>query len=103
MAAYVIGGGIKGDEAMFQEYLAKVAKSFEGIQVEILALSDHPTVLEGELVPNRVILLKFEDKAAAESWYHSEVYQNEAMPIRHASAETLFLLAIDHDSPLQAS
>lgn len=100
MSAYVLGGGIKGDEAMFQEYLARVAKSFEGIDVEVLALCDNPTVLEGESSPNRVILLKFADKATAEAWYHSDVYQTEAVPIRHASAETLFILAIDNDAPL---
>ena len=42
-------------------------------------------MLEGDWQPSRLVVLEFEDLAAAERWYHSERYQ-EARKLREGAA-----------------
>ena len=42
-------------------------------------------VLEGDWRPSRLVVLEFEDLAAAKRWYESEVYQ-EAKKLREGAA-----------------
>jgi uncharacterized protein (DUF1330 family) len=42
-------------------------------------------VLEGDWQPSRLVMLEFEDLAAAKRWYESEVYQ-EAKRLREGAA-----------------
>lgn len=53
--------------------------------------------LEGVVPLERVVLLEFEDRAAAEAWYYSEDYQ-AARRIREAAADTSVLM-IDSAPP----
>ncbi|MEM8951866.1 MAG: DUF1330 domain-containing protein, partial [Pseudomonadota bacterium] len=39
------------------------------------------TPLEGELSAPRLVIIEFEDRSAAERWYHSDEYQ-QILPLR---------------------
>ena len=47
--------------------------------------------LEGDRTPSRVVLLEFEDEAAAHRWYDSPEYA-EAREVRQRAATSSFLL-----------
>ncbi|MCF1592520.1 DUF1330 domain-containing protein [Streptomyces muensis] len=100
MPAYLLAGVRMRDPEVYQQYIAKAAPTFEGFDVKILALCNNPSVLEGEDAPGRFILLEFPDRDTALNWYRNDVYQKEAIPIRQASADTPFLVVIDHDAPV---
>ena len=48
-------------------------------------------MLEGDRVPNRLVVLEFPDADAARRWYHSPEYQ-EAKAIREGAAIGSFIL-----------
>ena len=50
-----------------------------------LARGGELMVLEGDWQPTRLVVLEFEDLAAAKRWYESEVYQ-EAKKLRKGAA-----------------
>ncbi len=50
-----------------------------------LVLGGELIVLEGDWQPARLVVLEFEDLAAAKRWYDSEVYQ-EAKKLRDGAA-----------------
>jgi uncharacterized protein (DUF1330 family) len=54
---------------------------------KLLSADRDPIVLEGEWHGTRTVMMEFESVAAARAWYDSPEYQ-EAMPLRHAAAET---------------
>jgi uncharacterized protein (DUF1330 family) len=93
MAIYFIGLLDIHDPAGFEEYVPRAAATSTAAGGEILALDDNPTTHEGKLPGRRVILLRFEDKAAFEKWYEGEAYR-PVKPIRLNSATTHFGITV---------
>lgn len=60
-----------------------------------LARGGEVAVLEGDWQPSRLVVLEFEDLAAARDWYRSEVYQ-QAKKLRDGAAR-LRMVAIQGD------
>lgn len=54
--------------------------------------------VEGEPVAERVVVLEFDDLAAARRWYESPEYQ-AALPLRQAAARTTRLFFVDGYRP----
>lgn len=94
MSAYLIAAVNRRDLELYKQYEEAGIASIEGFSIEHLALDDNPDVLEGELPGQRIVLMKFSDKAELQRWYDSEIYR-KCRPIRHQSADTPFVIAID--------
>ncbi|MCP3991757.1 MAG: DUF1330 domain-containing protein [Actinomycetia bacterium] len=57
---------------------------------EIVGFADGPELLEGEPLEDRLVLLRFPDRAAADAWYHSDEYQELAL-IRQGASTARFV------------
>ena len=53
----------------------------------VIAVDERPEVIEGEWRGNRTVILEFESRESASSWYRSGEYQ-ELAALRHAAAAT---------------
>jgi len=75
MAAYVIVETDITDAAQYEQYKAASPAAIQAGGGRFLARGGKLAVLEGDWQPSRLVLLEFEDLAAARDWYQSEVYQ----------------------------
>jgi uncharacterized protein (DUF1330 family) len=94
MAIYLVAAIDRKDLTTYARYEAEGLESIKKYEVEALAVCDAPELLEGTLPGNRIVLLKFKDRASLERWYRSPEYQ-KAVPLRHVSGETNFFVAFD--------
>lgn len=92
MATYVIFGvkNIADDDAMAR-YNKAGAQAIAGHTFRYLAGPGPFTLLEGGEALERVVLLEFENRAAAEAWYHSEDYR-QARKIRDDVSECVAIM-----------
>jgi len=85
MAAYVIIETDIIDAAQYERYKAASPATVEAGGGRLLARGGELDVLEGDWQPSRLVVLGFEDLAAARRWYESEVYQ-QAKKLRDGAA-----------------
>ena len=85
MPAYVIAEIDVTDSERYEQYRAAVPAAIAAGGGRFLVLSGELIVLEGDWQPARLVVLEFEDLAAAKRWYESEVYQ-EAKKLRNGVA-----------------
>lgn len=69
----------------YQKYLAGAGAVLRKYKAEVMAVDEHPVVLEGDVRCSRVVLIRFPDKKTAEEWYNSQEYR-ELAEFRHASS-----------------
>lgn len=93
MSAYLMVGLNIRDADGYQAYVQKALPTLSAPGVEVLAISDDPVAIEGTSPYRRYVLLKFPDHASLEAWYRSPEYQ-AAVPIRHATSETGFMVSV---------
>lgn len=86
MAAYVLAQLDVHDPEGFARYREKVAPLVEQFGGRYLVRGGELTALEGEPSAPRVVVIEFDDRAAAERWYHSDAYQ-EILPLRLNNAK----------------
>ena len=75
MPAYVIVEVEVTDPERYEQYRAATPATIAAAGGRFLVRGGELTVLEGEWQPSRLVVLEFEDLAAAERWYESEAYQ----------------------------
>ena len=75
------------DETRYQAYLDHYDEAFAGTGGEVLAVDDAPLTLEGEPRAGRVVLIRFPDEAAFDTWYRSDAYRRIVVH-RHAASDT---------------
>jgi len=75
MPAYVIVEVEVTDPERYEQYRAATPATIAAAGGRFLVRGGDLTVLEGEWQPSRLVVLEFEDLAAAERWYESEAYQ----------------------------
>jgi uncharacterized protein (DUF1330 family) len=92
MPAYVIAEITLHDPEQYANYTAAVPATLAAHGGRLVALSEAPTVLEGDWEPERLVLLEFADVDAAQRWYASPEY-TEARRLREGAA-TLRLVAL---------
>jgi uncharacterized protein (DUF1330 family) len=85
MPAYVIIETDIVDAAQYERYKAASPAAVEAGGGRFLARGGELAVLEGDWQPSRLVVLEFEDLAAARRWYQSEVYQ-QAKKLRDGAA-----------------
>ena len=92
MAAYVIVETDITDPAQYEQYKAASPAAIQAGGGRFLARGGELAVLEGDWQPSRLVVLEFEDLAAARDWYQSEAYQ-QAKKLRDGAAR-LRMIAI---------
>jgi len=85
MPAYVIVETDITDPARYEQYKAASPTAIAAGGGRFLVRGGELVVLEGDWEPARLVVLEFEDLAAAKRWYESEVYQ-EAKKLRDSAA-----------------
>jgi uncharacterized protein (DUF1330 family) len=95
MASYVVSVMQKHDLEKYAEYSAQGFASLNGMEFEVI-VGEPIEALEGTPPGSSVVIMKFPDNEAASRWYHSQAYQ-KAIPIRHAAADTAFVVHFTDD------
>jgi uncharacterized protein (DUF1330 family) len=85
MAAYVLIETDIVDATQYERYKAASPAAVASGGGRFLARGGELDVLEGDWSPSRLVVLEFDDLAAARRWYDSEVYQ-EAKKLRDGAA-----------------
>jgi uncharacterized protein (DUF1330 family) len=85
MPAYVIAETEVTDQERYEQYKAASSAAIAAGGGRFLVRGGDLVVLEGDWQPTRLVVLEFEDLAAAKRWYESEVYQ-EARKLREGAA-----------------
>jgi uncharacterized protein (DUF1330 family) len=75
MKAYLIAVETVHDEAMFAEYRKQVVDTVKPFGGQFIARGGKATVLEGEWLHPRTVIIEFPSRESAEGWYKSADYK----------------------------
>jgi uncharacterized protein (DUF1330 family) len=84
MPAYIIADVTVTNEAQMVEYRQWSTRAMREHGAEVLVRGGAPAPLEGDWNPQRVVVLKFKDRAAARTYYDSETY-TQARKVREGA------------------
>ena len=84
MPAYVIAETDVTDPERYEQYKATSPTAIAAGGGRFLVRGGELVVLEGDWQPTRLVVLEFDDLAAAKRWYESEVYL-EAKKLREGA------------------
>ncbi|ANH66846.1 DUF1330 domain-containing protein [Mitsuaria sp. 7] len=76
MPAFIIADVTVTDADQMAKYREWSTKAMQEHGAEVLVRGGAFEVLEGPWTPNRLVVLKFPDRAAAKAFYASETYQH---------------------------
>ena len=85
MPAYVIVETDVTDPEQYEQYKAASPAAIAAGGGRFLVRGGELAILEGDWQPPRIVLLEFDDLAAAKRWYESEAYQ-AAKKLREGAA-----------------
>jgi uncharacterized protein (DUF1330 family) len=85
MPAYVIVETDITDAEQYEKYKAASPGAIAAGGGRFLVRGGEHAVLEGDWQPSRLVVLEFQDLAAAQRWYESDAYQ-EAKKLREGAA-----------------
>jgi uncharacterized protein (DUF1330 family) len=85
MAAYVIVETDVTDPERYEQYKAASPPAVAAGGGRFVVRGGDLVVLEGDWQPSRLVVLEFDDLAAAKRWYESQIYQ-EAKKLREGAA-----------------
>jgi uncharacterized protein (DUF1330 family) len=75
-AAYIIADVTVTDAEKMAQYRIWSTKAMQEHGAEVLVRGGDFEVLEGPWTPSRIVMLKFQDRAAAKAFYASETYSH---------------------------
>ena len=91
MAAYLIVDELSvSDQETIKNYIKEAGATIKTNGGELLA-SGVPEALEGEWLPKRCVLVKFETMEKLKSWWNSDEYQ-ALIPIRTSVSENNIII-----------
>jgi uncharacterized protein (DUF1330 family) len=93
MSAYIIAEVIITNPAQMAEYREWSTKAMQEHGVEVIVRGSNIETLESDWKPERIVVLKFEDMAAARAYYDSETYRH-ARKVREG-AGTIRMIAVE--------
>jgi uncharacterized protein (DUF1330 family) len=93
MPAYIIADVTVTDEAQMKQYREWSTRAMQEHGAEVLVRGGRVAPLEEGWAPQRVVVLKFKDLAAAQDYYHSETYTH-ARKLREG-AGTIRMFAVE--------
>ena len=79
------------DPAAYDEYRTLATAAQEKYGVKYIARGGKTEVIEGDLHPERVVIIEFADVAAAHAWYDSPEY-TKAREARKGASKGSFIL-----------
>ena len=85
MSAYVILDITVTNPELFEEYKKLAATTIEAYGGKYIARGGTADALEGDWIPNRIVILEFDSAARAKTWLESPEYR-EAGAMRHQAA-----------------
>jgi uncharacterized protein (DUF1330 family) len=85
MPAYIIVETNISDPEQYEHYKAAASAAIEEGGGRYLVRGGEHVVLEGDWAPTRLVMVEFEDLAAARRWYESQLYQ-DAKELRKGAA-----------------
>ena len=91
MPCYAVGHITVTNMEGYKEYAAQVPATIEKWGGKYLVRGGHTTVIEGEMVHDRHVVVQWPDRATAEGWYNSPEYQ-EILKIRLANSHGVMTL-----------
>ncbi len=91
MSCYFLAQITIRDREGYQKYLDGFDEIFGRYKGIVVAVDEHPTVLEGSWPFSRTVLIRFPDEAEARRWYDSPEYR-ELVKHRHGSSEANIVL-----------
>ena len=91
VAAYVVVDIEVLEPVEYEEYKKLAAPTVTAYGGRYVARGGTVEVLEGDWLPNRLVLLEFPSLAQAQAWYTSQEY-SAAKEIRHRTAKSSMLL-----------
>jgi uncharacterized protein (DUF1330 family) len=97
MPAYVIVDIDVTDPERYEQYKAATPATIAAAGGRYLVRGGELTILEGDWQPSRLVVLEFDDLAAAEHWYESEAYQT-AKQLREGGAR-MRMIAVQGAGP----
>ncbi len=87
MSAYVIVDINVRDPVGYEDYKRLAAPTVAAHGGRYMARGGRTEVLEGDWVPNRLVILEFESTERARQWLHSAEYE-KPRHLRHKTAKT---------------
>jgi uncharacterized protein (DUF1330 family) len=93
MSSYLIALIDIHDPAGYEQYLDGFDQVFAKYTGEVIAVEDHPRVLEGKWPARRTVVLKFPNDSELRKWYDSEEYQSLAERRRKASVANISIVS----------
>jgi uncharacterized protein (DUF1330 family) len=94
MTAYMLARVLIKNPELYKRYTSNFLSVLVKYEGKLLSVDDAPDVLEGNATGERVVILQFADRAAAERWWQSAEYR-DMVKYRHASAESQVLMLRD--------
>jgi len=92
MSVYVIAQISITDRAAYDRYQARFMEVFRQFKGELLAADEAAEVVEGAWENEKVVLMRFPDKAAFEDWAFSEQYREISKDRKAGSNGTVLLI-----------
>jgi uncharacterized protein (DUF1330 family) len=74
MSAYLIADVEVNDQNVYVEYRRQVLPLIQQYGGRFIVRGGAHVVLEGEWMPQRLVIIEFPDMATLKSWYHSPEY-----------------------------
>ena len=93
MSAYIIAEVTITNEEQMKQYRIWSTKAMEEFGAEVVVRGGAIDVLEGDWKPQRVVVLKFRDRAHARAYYDSATYSH-ARTLREG-AGVIRMIAVD--------
>ncbi|HEY1398939.1 DUF1330 domain-containing protein [Roseateles sp.] len=92
MPAFIIADVTVTDADQMAKYREWSTKAMQEHGAEVLVRGGTVEVLEGPWTPNRLVVLKFPDRAAAKAFYDSETYQHAKSLREHAGVMRMIVV-----------
>jgi uncharacterized protein (DUF1330 family) len=92
MPAYIVADIQVTDPAAYDDYRPLAAASIARFGGRFVVRGGRVDLLEGEPLPERIVVIEFPDADTARRWYHSAEYQSALMIRQSASSGRVFLV-----------
>ena len=93
MTAYIIADVTVTNEAQMVKYREWSTLAMQEFGAEVLVRGGNAAALEGAWTPQRLVVLKFKDRATAQAYYDSATY-SQARRVREG-AGTIDMIVVD--------
>ena len=91
MTTYLLGQVRIKDPEVYQKYTSGFLAVLAKHDGKLLVVDDAPEMLEGKVTGERIVILQFADRTAAQRWWESPEYRG-MVKYRHAATDSQVLM-----------